>query len=110
MDEHGCRDGKKPDFTAVMAGNDLMAIGAVREIFEQGLKIPDDISVVGCDGTMLADLIRPRIGTIRLGGIEMGKKAAEYLISEIGSEDTDEKKIIFQPELHLDGRIKIIEE
>lgn len=87
-----------------------MAIGAVREILEQGLKIPDDISVVGCDGTMLADLIRPRIGTIRLGGIEMGKKAAEYLISEIGSEDTDEKKIIFQPELHLDGRIKIIEE
>ncbi|MST81915.1 LacI family DNA-binding transcriptional regulator [Bilifractor porci] len=110
LDEHGCGDRKKPDFTAVMAGNDLMAIGAVRAILERGLQIPDDISVIGCDGTMLADLIRPQIGTIRLGGIEMGKKAAEYLISEIKSEDTGEKKVIFQPQLHLDGRIKTIEE
>ena len=101
--------GGKPDFSAVMAGNDLMAIGACKTILERGLRIPDDISVVGCDGTMLADLIRPKIGTIRLGGIDMGKKAAEYLINEIRSQNTEEKKLLFQPELLLEGRIKSME-
>ena len=58
---------------------------------------------------MLADLIRPKIGTIRLGGIDMGKKAAEYLINEIRSQNTEEKKLLFQPELLLEGRIKSME-
>ncbi len=86
-----------------------MAIGACKIILERGLQIPDDISVVGCDGTMLAGLIRPKIGTIRLGGIDMGKKAAEYLINEIKSQNTEKKKVLFQPELLLEGRIKSIE-
>lgn len=91
--------GGKSDFSAVMVGNDLMAIGACKIILKRGLQIPDDISVVGCDGTMLADLIRPKIGTIRLGGIDMGKKAAEYLINEIRSQNIEEKKSSFSRNL-----------
>jgi LacI family transcriptional regulator len=74
---------QKPSFTAVFAGNDLMAIGAVRALTEAGLHVPDDVSVVGYDDIHLASLVTPSLTTVRQPVYGMGQAAAEQLILQI---------------------------
>ena len=51
--------------TAVFAGNDMMALGAYRAIYDAGLKIPEDISIIGHDDFALASLVRPALTTMQ---------------------------------------------
>jgi len=69
--------------TAILCGNDLMAVGAYLAITEAGLRIPEDISVVGYDDQedLAADL-RPALTTVRLPYYEMGRLAAERFFDE----------------------------
>ena len=71
------------DFTAVIALNDLMAIGAIRAINEVNLKIPEDVSIVGCDDINMAEFIVPPLTTLRLPAKEMGIQAVHSLIRGI---------------------------
>jgi LacI family transcriptional regulator, galactose operon repressor len=73
----------KPSFTAVFAGNDLMAIGAIRSLGEAGLRVPEDVSVVGYDDIHLASLVTPALTTVRQPVYGMGQAAAEQLILQI---------------------------
>jgi LacI family transcriptional regulator len=67
--------------TAIVCGNDLMALGAYFAINEHGLRVPDDISVVGYDDLEdLASDIQPALSTIRIPYYEMGRMAAEHLL------------------------------
>mgnify|MGYP000851326409 FL=1 len=52
-------------FTALFAASDMMAIGAIRALHEQGLKVPADVSVIGFDGTELASFLTPALATVR---------------------------------------------
>ncbi len=54
----------KEEFTAVYAMSDIMAVGAYRAILEAGLRIPEDISVVGFDGIELGDYLQPKLTTL----------------------------------------------
>lgn len=72
-----------PPLTAVFAGNDLMAIGAVRALGELGLRVPGDVSVVGYDDIHLASLVTPALTTVRQPVYGMGQAAAEQLILQI---------------------------
>lgn len=67
-------------FTGVLAGNDDIAIGAVRRLEESGLRVPDDVSVVGFDDVELAGGMRPALTTVRQPAQEMGRRAAELLL------------------------------
>ena len=96
-------------FTAFAAANDLIAIGACRAIREAGMCVPDDISAVGFDGTLLTDLHQPPLDTVALGGCEMGQKSAECLLRLIENEKVEEKTIRFQPHLRAGGSIKKID-
>ena len=69
--------------TAVFAINDLMAIGAMRAIRDAGLKVPDDISVIGCDDIFLADSVDPALTTLRVPKVEMGRRAMYQLLHQI---------------------------
>jgi LacI family transcriptional regulator len=69
--------------TAVFAASDLMAFGAVEAILEAGLRVPDDISVVGFDDIAAARLVHPRLTTIRHDRVALGQAAAEALVDEI---------------------------
>ncbi len=73
----------KPSFTAIFAGNDLMAIGAIRSLGEAGLNVPEDVSVVGYDDIHLASLVSPPLTTVRQPVYGMGQAAAEQLILQI---------------------------
>jgi DNA-binding LacI/PurR family transcriptional regulator len=73
--------GKPP--TAIMAANDLMAIGAIKAIQEQGLNVPLDISVIGYDDIDIASLCTPTLTTVRQPKYEMGKCSVQYLLNRI---------------------------
>jgi len=65
--------------TAIFCANDQMAIGAMKGIKEQGLRIPEDISITGFDDLDVSSYCDPSLTTIRQPAVEMGEKAAELL-------------------------------
>lgn len=72
-----------PRITAVFAGNDLMAFGAIALWEELGLTVPGDISVVGFDDADFAGRMTPALSTIRQQGRQLGARAAEILIEHL---------------------------
>jgi len=79
--------GKLP--TAVFCSADIYAIGAMRCIKDLGLKIPDDISVIGIDDIILSQYTDPPLTTIKIDKVEMGKLAIDLLVKRIEkSEET----------------------
>lgn len=69
--------------TAVFATNDLMAIGAVKAARDAGLRVPDDISVAGCDDIFLTECVDPPLTTLRSDTMEMGRVAMGIIINEL---------------------------
>jgi len=69
--------------TAVFCSNDDMAVGAMKAIFESGLNVPVDISIMGFDGTQLGAFLRPALTTVRRPIIEVSTKGAEKLMNII---------------------------
>lgn len=69
-----------PQPTAVFAGNDLMAAGAMYAIFDAGLRVPHDIAVVGYDNREIARIFRPSMTTVTLPLYEMGQASAQVLL------------------------------
>lgn len=74
-------------FTAVLAFDDLAALGVVRGLTEAGLQIPADCSVVGFDGVMHAEVSTPGITTVRQPLREMGLLAADWTLKAIEAKD-----------------------
>jgi LacI family transcriptional regulator len=69
--------------TAVMAANDMMALGALRELHTAGLRVPEDISIVGFDDIAFAALAHPPLTTVCLPRAELGRHAVEALMASI---------------------------
>jgi len=88
-------------FTALFAFNDLSAIGAIRAIREQGLRVPEDVSVVGFDDIQSAAFQNPALTTIRQPLHKMGVIAAETLLRRISPPGMGSypRRIIVEPEL-----------
>ena len=84
--------------TAVFLGNDEMALGAYQAIRAAGLKVPDDISVVGFDDTPMSARVWPPMTTVRLPIRSMGSGAAELLIAA-GNGDFAKSRMTFSPEI-----------
>ena len=74
--------------TCILYPDDISCFGGQNYLIEQGLKIGEDISIAGYDGVFLADLIRPRLTTIRQDTRKIGQIAAEKLISLIEAPKT----------------------
>ena len=86
---------------AIFAVNDPVAIGAFQRIKEAGLKIPDDIGIVGFSNNKITSLVDPPITTLNQPSFDMGKKAAEILIEVIEDEEKSikPKTVILNAEL-----------
>lgn len=69
--------------TAIFAANDLMALGAIYAIQEAGLRVPEDIAIVGYDDREITSLSRPTITTVTLPCYEMGEKSAQLLLRRL---------------------------
>jgi len=72
--------------TAVFCANDLMAIGAIDAARREGLRIPDDIAIVGVDDIDAASLVNPALTTVRIPAEEIGRAAGELLMHRIDNE------------------------
>lgn len=71
--------GKLP--TVILCGNDRMAVGVLLALAQAGIRVPDDVSVVGYDDQFgLASSVRPALTTVRLPYVEMGRAAVEHLL------------------------------
>lgn len=76
----------KPD--AVFCANDLMAIGALDAALEAGLRVPEDLAIVGVDDIDAAGLVRPALTTIRVPAEEIGRTAGDLLLRRIADGDS----------------------
>ena len=84
--------------TAVFAFNDLMAFGIYQAAAELGVKIPDDLSVVGFDNIKYNHLLVPKLTTIEQSSYKMGETAVELLLKQIKNTEKQKKEtIIIEP-------------
>ena len=75
-----------PGLTAMYAMSDIMALGAVRALFERGLSVPGDVSLIGHDGIVLASYMVPKLVTIRQPQQAMVEAAVEILMRHIAGD------------------------
>ena len=73
--------------TAIFAAADMMAIGAIRAVAEAGLRVPEDVSVVGFDDIQLATHINPPLPTLRQDKLGLGAAAADALVARIAHDE-----------------------
>jgi DNA-binding LacI/PurR family transcriptional regulator len=89
---------RKHGFTALFAYNDIVAIGAIRALREAGLRVPEDVSVLGFDDIRGATYVVPSITTVRQPLYKMGEMAAATLVERIDGR-TFPEEIRIEPEL-----------
>lgn len=71
---------RSPRPTAVLCGNDVLAVGALRQAHAMGVKVPHDVSILGFDDIELAQVAYPQLTTMRVPHREMGRTAARILV------------------------------
>ena len=84
--------GEKP--TAVVAGNDLIALGVLRALRAHNLRCPDDVSVVGFNDMPFAEDFSPPLTTIRVPTEAMGRRAAQLMLEAIDSNLLDQQTVM----------------
>ncbi|MFC4911950.1 LacI family DNA-binding transcriptional regulator [Actinomadura gamaensis] len=85
--------------TAICCGNDIMALGAIRAVRQRGLRVPEDVSVVGFDDSPLTAYLDPPLSTIRQSVREMALAAVSTVLEEIGGGRPPRTELLYRPEL-----------
>jgi DNA-binding LacI/PurR family transcriptional regulator len=91
--------GRSNDFTAIVCYNDLAAIGAIRACMNHGLRVPDDISIMGFDDIESAAFHNPSLTTIRQPLAQMGTAAANILLQRLRGKETFPDTVPIIPEI-----------
>ncbi len=89
------------DITAVFVGNDQMALGLMVALQEQGLGVPDDVSVVGFDDIPESPYFSPPLTTVRQDFSELGRRGVQLVLARLAGEDTAPDQV--QPVLVVRG-------
>jgi len=90
-----------PPPTAVICGNDVLALGALTECQAAGHQVPEDISITGFDDLDISSQLVPALTTMHIPSAEMGKRAAEFLVAQINGETT-----LLHTEVNVDMMIR----
>jgi LacI family transcriptional regulator len=85
--------------TAIFARSDQMAIGVIKAALDMGLKVPEDLSVIGYGDIPISQYFNPPLSTIRMPRYEMGVKAALMLLERIEKKNLPQRQAIFEPHL-----------
>lgn len=96
--ERAAVDVVKRGFTAMLCANDLMAIGLMRGLRQQGKRIPQDCSIVGCDNTLLSQAGDPPMTTLQHALDEIALRTVESLMARIEGHD-DLRVVAYPPKL-----------
>ncbi|MBV7363902.1 LacI family transcriptional regulator [Actinomycetaceae bacterium TAE3-ERU4] len=89
--------------TAVIAGSDLLALGVIYALRQNGIKVPQEISVIGMDDSPLITLTDPPLTTLRQPVQKMVTAAVEILREQMGNSTTPQKQLTFVPDLIVRG-------
>lgn len=92
---------RKVNFDAVMTGSDLIAIGLVSGFLDAGIRIPEDIEVMGFDNIELAEVFRPALSTVSKPHYKMAQYLAEQMIKIIEGEEAEMTHMVVEPVLKL---------
>ena len=85
--------------TAIICSNDLTAVGAMKAFKTDGIKVPEDISVIGLDNIKLTEIVSPTLTTIGLERHKIGKVAMELLLNRIKNKKMSKQTCIFKTKL-----------
>ena len=87
--------------TGVVCGSDIMALGVVRAVRQGGLRVPEDVSVIGSDDSQLIAFTDPPLTTVRQDVTAMSEAAVTAILEEIQGEAAVHREYLFAPELIL---------
>lgn len=88
-----------PGVTAIVAMNDLVGLGAMRWMQEQGLGVPNDISIVGCDDIPFTSMCNPPMSTIHIPKQEIGRKLMSMLLTKMNTAVAEPSRIVLPTRL-----------
>lgn len=89
--------------TGVFCVNDLVALGVLQAMFEAGVRVPEEMSIVGYDDIEFAAAAAVPLTSVRQPAFRMGQTAAELLIEEANGGEHGHRRVVFQPELVVRG-------
>ena len=89
--------------TAVFACNELLAIGVIQAARERGMTVPQDLSVVGFDNTILATITDPPLTTIAQPIQEMGRQVVDLIARSIDGQSANKQRLVLLPQLIVRG-------
>ena len=101
--------GATDDLTAVVAANDMLAVGCYGALDGLGLRCPEDMSVIGFNDMPFVDRLRPPLSTVRFPHYQLGTEAARLLVERIESGQGPVKILFLAPELVARGSTGAIE-
>jgi DNA-binding LacI/PurR family transcriptional regulator len=87
--------------TAIICVNDIMAVGALRELRERGMRVPQDISVTGFDNIRLSEFCYPALTTVHIPRERIGRIICDFLIPEGRSRNDLNHDVVIDPEIVL---------
>jgi DNA-binding LacI/PurR family transcriptional regulator len=87
--------------SAMMCGNDLLALGAIRAVRSRGLKVPDDVAVTGFDDFDFAQFADPALTTVRIPGYDIGRAAGDALVDLMEGGTPTDRQVVLPVELQL---------
>ncbi len=90
-----------PRPTAIFAGNDMIALGALMAIREAGLRCPEDISLIGFDDLDLAETTNPALSSVSQSGYQLGSTAARILLDRLEGDKGPAKHLVLETYLKL---------
>lgn len=98
----------KPWPTAIFACNDMMAFGAISELHRVGIRVPEEISVIGFDNLEFAEIVTPALTTIEQPKHEMGAIACAKLMEMMSRAEIQSGEIMLQPRLVERGSVRLL--
>lgn len=87
--------------TALLVQNDRAAIGAVESLREHGLRVPEDVSIIGFDGTDECELCQPRLTSVEVPLSQVGAAAIDLLLREITSQTEPPERVVLPTKLQV---------
>ena len=90
-----------PRPTAIFAGNDMIALGALLAIREAGLRCPEDVSLMGFDDLDIAEITNPSLSSVSQSGYQLGTTAARILLDRLDGDKGPAKHLVLQTSLKL---------
>lgn len=84
---------------AIVCANDILALGSMKYLLNNRIRIPDDIAVIGFDNIVLSSMYEPALSTVSLPIVQMGEEAMNLLLNRIKKLRSKRKQVVFKTEL-----------